>query len=283
MAELLSGKIVREKITESLKERVAALGFVPKLAIIQVGDREDSSIYIRNKIKYGQEIGVQVEHLKFDASVSEGEVLEKINELNLDESVNGIIVQLPLPMEMDAVKLTQAVAKSKDVDGLGFEDVHEMHLMPATTRAIFELLDFYQIGVSGKSVAIIGRSRLVGAPTAEMFRRAGAEVSVCHRGTQNMPDICKSADILISAAGQADLVTKDFVNALQTVIDVGINEIIPLTPFTLKGEIPKKRIVGDVNFEEVEPIVKNITPVPGGVGPLTVACLFENLLDLASR
>jgi methylenetetrahydrofolate dehydrogenase (NADP+)/methenyltetrahydrofolate cyclohydrolase len=276
MAELLSGKLVREKITESLKARVAGLGFVPKLAIIQVGDREDSSIYIRNKIKFGQEIGVEVEHLKFDASVSEREVLEKISGLNLDEAVNGIIVQLPLPAEMDAAKLTQAVAKSKDVDGLGFEDVGEMHLMPATTRAIFELLDFYQIDVKGKKVAIIGRSRLVGAPTAEMFRREGAEVSICHRGTQNMPDICKSADILISAAGQANLVTKDFVNALQTVIDVGINKL-PLP------DSEKSRIVGDVNFEEVEPIVKNITPVPGGVGPLTVSCLFENLLDLASR
>lgn len=276
MAELLSGKLVREKITESLKERVASLGFVPKLAIIQIGDREDSAIYIRNKIKFGQEIGVQVEHIKFDESASEDEVLEKINELNLDEAVNGIIVQLPLPPGIDAVKLTQAVTKTKDVDGLGFEDIHEMHLMPATTRAIFELLDFYQIGVRGKRVAIIGRSRLVGAPTAEMFRRAGAEVSVCHRGTQNMPDICKSADILISAAGQANLVTKDFVHALQTVIDVGINKL-PLP------DSEKSRIVGDVNFEEVEPIVKNITPVPGGVGPLTVACLFENLLDLASR
>jgi methylenetetrahydrofolate dehydrogenase (NADP+)/methenyltetrahydrofolate cyclohydrolase len=276
MAELLSGKLVREKITESLKARVAGLGFVPKLAIIQVGDREDSAIYIRNKIKFGQEIGVEVEHLKFDASVSEREVLEKISGLNLDEAVNGIIVQLPLPAEMDAAKLTQAVAKSKDVDGLGFEDVGEMHLMPATTRAIFELLDFYQIDVKGKKVAIIGRSRLVGAPTAEMFRREGAEVSICHRGTQNMPDICKSADILISAAGQANLVTKDFVNALQTVIDVGINKL-PLP------DSEKSRIVGDVNFEEVEPIVKNITPVPGGVGPLTVSCLFENLLDLASR
>lgn len=276
MAELLSGKLVREKITESLKARVAGLGFVPKLAIIQVGDREDSAIYIRNKIKFGQEIGVEVEHLKFDANVSEREVLEKISGLNLDEAVNGIIVQLPLPTEMDAAKLTQAVAKSKDVDGLGFEDVGEMRLMPATTRAIFELLDFYQIDVKGKKVAIIGRSRLVGAPTAEMFRREGAEVSVCHRGTQNMTDICKSADILISAAGQANLVTKDFVNALQTVIDVGINKL-PLP------DSEKSRIVGDVNFEEVEPIVKNITPVPGGVGPLTVACLFENLLDLASR
>ena len=189
--------------------------------------------------------------------------------------MNGIIVQLPLPMGMDAVKLTQAVARSKDVDGLGYKNVNDIETVPATTRAIFELLNFYQVEVKGKRVAIIGRSRLVGAPTAEMFRRAGAEVSVCHRGTQNMPDICKSADILISAAGQANLVTKDFVNALQTLIDVGINKIS-------SPDQGDSRLVGDVNFEEVEPMVQNITPVPGGVGPLTVACLFQNLVDLTS-
>lgn len=288
MAQILFGKPVKEKIKESLTMRVSALGYTPKLVILQVGDREDSAIYIRNKIKFGEEIGAHVEHLKFEETILEKDLLAQIEKLNADKNVNGIIVQLPLPPHLNAEKVTRSVIAAKDVDGLGYQKPEDISIIPATTRAILEILNFYGLEIKNKKVAIIGRSRLVGAPTAEMMKREGGLVSVCHRQTSNIEEVCKSSDILVSAAGQPKLVGPDFVNQDQTIIDVGINTIIPLTPtrltggqVTSKGEIPKKQIVGDVDFDEVQPIVKKITPVPGGVGVVTVACLFMNLLDAA--
>ena len=295
MAEILYGAPVREKIKADLIKRIEGLEKKPVLVIVQVGDRPDSNIYIRNKIKFGEEVGAEVRLEKLNIerlNDSEKEVLEIIERLNKDENVNGIIVQLPLPAGFNTEKVVASVSKSKDADGLvGSEGGGEMVVTPATARAVMRLLDFYKVEVRGKKAAVIGRSRLAGGPIARSLEEAGAEVYVCHRETPNIPDICRGADIIVSAAGQPNLVTKDYVKEGQVVIDVGINkvsnEIIPSTPLTLSGELErtdqkseKQKLVGDVAFYEVEPIVSAITPVPGGVGPLTVACLFENLIDL---
>ncbi len=266
-------------MVEEMKARVASLGFSPCLAILQVGEREDSTAYIKQKQKFGEQIGVKVVLKQWPDTTKENleeEIINEIERLNNDKSVNGIIVQLPLPEYLDTEKILNKVEITKDADGLALGGV----TVPATARAILALLDFYEIDLQSKKVAVIGRSRLVGAPTAELLRKRGAEIFVCHRGTSDTASVCRSSDIVIVAAGKPKLVNKDFVNKDQVVIDVGINRIIPPTPFTLMGEPEKSRLVGDVNFEEVEPIVKAISPVPGGVGPLTVACLFENLVQL---
>ncbi len=269
MAEVLYGSPVRDSIKVRLQNRVLSLGFKPTLAIIQSGDRPDSNLYIKNKIKFGEDVGINVilekqlptHDLERDIQI----LVSMIEKLNTDTSVNGIIVQLPLPTGFDSEKILQHISKEKDADGLIF---HEM--VPATAKAVMSIFDFYNIEIKGKKAAVIGRSRLAGAPIAKELEKAGALVTVCHRGTQNMAQICKSSEILVSAAGHANLVTEEFTNDEQVVIDVGINR--------LDG-----KLVGDVDFESVSKIARAITPVPGGIGPLTVGCLFENLLDLAER
>ncbi len=292
MAKILYGKPVREKMIEEMKERVASLGFSPCLAILQVGEREDSTAYIKQKQKFGEQIGVRVilrqwKPARQNRSGGDGnlpddeagmerleeEIIKEIERLNNDKSVNGIIVQLPLPENLDTEKIINAISEKKDADGLReSEDSGESLLVtPATAGAVMALLDFYEIGVEGKNVAVIGRSRLAGGPIAKELEKRGARVQVCHKETQNNAEVCRASEILVVAAGQIGLVDKSFVNKNQVVVDVGINRI-------WVDDNPK--LVGDVNFEEVEPIVKAISPVPGGVGPLTVACLFENLVQL---
>ena len=274
MAEILYGAPVREKIKADLIKRIGGLDKKPVLAIVQVGDRPDSNIYIRNKIKFGEEVGAGVLLKKFDVTIEEVRLIEEIQKLNQDENVNGIIVQLPLPDGFDTEKVVGTISKSKDAIGLvGSEGGGEVVVTPATARAVSALLDFYKIETRGKKAAVIGRSRLAGGPIAKSLEAAGAEVSVCHRDTPNIPEICRESDILVSAAGKSGLINLKHVKEGQIVIDVGINKV-----FEEGSEKPK--LVGDVAFEEVERVVRAITPVPGGVGPLTVACLFENLLDL---
>jgi methylenetetrahydrofolate dehydrogenase (NADP+)/methenyltetrahydrofolate cyclohydrolase len=260
---ILYGAPVREKIRAELIEKIKKLDKHLVLAVVQVGNREDSNVYVKNKQKFGEEIGIKVLINKFDADISERELIKEIEELNNDENINGIIVQLPLLEGFDSEKIVNLISKKKDADGLTGGKT-----MPATARGVMALLDYYNIPISGKKVVVIGRSKLAGAPIAEILKEKGAEVEVCHRGTENMAQICKVSDILISAAGQIGLVTKDFVNKNQVVVDVGINR-------NKKG-----KLVGDVNFAEIEPLISAITPVPGGVGLLTVACLFQNMLDL---
>lgn len=273
MAKILFGIPVREKIRESLIDRVKKLGLKPCLVIVQVGDRDDSNIYIRNKIKFGESLGIKVILEKFESSIEESVLVEKIKKISDDKSVNGIIVQLPLPESINSNKIIQVIPKDKDADGLStvVEFGGSNLVTPATARAVISIFDFYNIKVLGKKIAVIGRSRLAGGPIAQSLQSLGAEVSVCHKETENTKEICKNSDIIISAAGQLNLVNKDFVKASHVVVDVGINK-------TLDG-----KLVGDVDFAEVEPIVDSITPVPGGIGPLTVACLFENLLYLVEN
>lgn len=275
MAQILHGAPVREGIKNRLIERIKKLKKKPVLAIVQVGDRADSNTYIKNKIKFGEEIGVGVKYLKIErlkeGKIKGEELIEEIEKLNRDENIDGIIIQLPLPDNLNSEKILECIDKNKDADGLRGTEESEIVVTPATARAVMSLLDFYKIEVKNKKVAVIGRSKLAGGSIAEVLKKRGADVEVCHKGTENTAEVCGKADILVSAAGQAGLVAKEFVNQDQVVIDVGINR-------NQDG-----KLVGDVDFEEVEPIVRAISPVPGGVGLITVACLFENLLDLVDK
>jgi len=242
------------------------------LAIIQVGDRSDSTSYIRAKKLFAAKIGVEVVHELFAETITQTEILKHIEILNDDESIHGIIVQLPLPGHIDRTKVIDTIAPGKDVDALTTTSIGSWTkgkgIMPATARGVRELLRFYGIEILGKKVTVVGRSDLVGRPIAVMCQNAGAHVTVCHSQTTDLISGTKDADILIVAVGKPGLITAKHVNGGQVVIDVGISRI---------GE---ERLVGDVDFEAVSQIVKAISPVPGGVGAMTVLALFENLIDL---
>ncbi|MFH0804395.1 MAG: bifunctional 5,10-methylenetetrahydrofolate dehydrogenase/5,10-methenyltetrahydrofolate cyclohydrolase, partial [Candidatus Zambryskibacteria bacterium] len=270
---ILYGAPVREKIKADLIEKIKKLGIEPCLAIVQVGGREDSDIYIRQKQKFGDEIGVEVRLERFKDGKTE-RLIEEIKKLNRDENVNGIIVQLPLPEGLDSEKILKNILPEKDADGLTSPDFPSPDqgeggrraggVIPATARAVMALLDFYKISVKDKKVAVIGRSKLAGGPIARIMKERGGEVTVCHRSTENMAQVCREADILISAAGKAGLVTKEFVKSGQVVVDVGINRTSPLasrSPLLVQEREGARGgvLVGDVNFDEVEPIVSAIT------------------------
>ncbi|MEK7646255.1 MAG: bifunctional 5,10-methylenetetrahydrofolate dehydrogenase/5,10-methenyltetrahydrofolate cyclohydrolase [Patescibacteria group bacterium] len=262
-ATILSGRTVRDALVPELIKKIEALSFVPTLAIIQVGTREDSTAFINAKRRFAAKIGVQEKHIQLPETISEAELISKIQECNDDASIHALIVQLPLPPHMNRDKVIAHIDPAKDADGL----TTGAKVMPATARGIRELLAFYHVPISGKKVAVIGRSLLVGTPVAEMCRQAGAQVTVCHRGTPDLVKETQAADVIIVAAGSAGLIRKDHVREGQIVIDVGINT-------SSEG-----KMVGDVS-REVADVVAMITPVPGGVGPMTVCALFENVLDL---
>lgn len=254
MANILYGTPIREKIKTELIEKIKSLPKKPCLAVLQVGDREDSNVYIKNKVKFAEEIGAEVRHLKIE-EWKNGKIEEEIKKLNEDESIDGIIVQLPLPEGMDTEKILGAIKKEKDAE-------------PATARAVLAVLDFYNIEYKNKKVAIVGQGILAGKSVADVLENLGAEVFRCDINTKNIPEVTKKCDILISAVGKAGLIKKEFVRMGQVVVDVGFDRD------------KNGKLCGDVLFEEVKPIVSAVTPVPGGVGLVTVACLFQNLVDL---
>lgn len=285
MARILYGAPAREKIAAALIKRIKGLRRPPTLAIIQVGNRADSNAYIRQKKLFATRIGARVNHITFPKTVAERAVEKKIKILNADKSVHGIILQLPLPASLDRVKLIETVAPEKDVDGMTSSNVKHLAenngrgFIPATARGILSLLTFYKIPILGRHVVVVGRSTLVGKPIAMLLLNEGATVTLCHRKTRNQAVITTGADILIVAAGSAGLITKNHVSKGQIVIDVGIN----VAKKKLEDEIGGKKLTGDVDFEKVERIVEAISPVPGGVGPMTVASLFENLVEASMR
>ncbi len=295
-ATILSGKIVREYRLPSLIERVRQLSYIPKLAIIQIGDRPDSTAFISMKKSFAVRIGVQIEHIHFTAKVSQGELVDKISECNSDPSIQGIIVQLPMPEHLDRDYIIEMIDPKKDIDGLTTTNQKKLAendptaIIPATARAVLELLEYYKIdlkhgthqqGLSdSKKVTIIGRSKLVGTPMAWVCRHAGAEVIVCHSKTEDLAHETLQADIVICAVGKVGLIQAKHVKHGQVVIDVGINKILMTDNDTRHITGNTYSIVGDVDFDTVKEIVSAITPVPGGVGPMTVLCLFENLIDV---
>ncbi|MSU56050.1 MAG: bifunctional 5,10-methylenetetrahydrofolate dehydrogenase/5,10-methenyltetrahydrofolate cyclohydrolase [Candidatus Taylorbacteria bacterium] len=283
---LLDGKKVRDEIAQTLRARIFAYAVKPKLAIVQIGDTQESATYIKQKKLFGESIGVLVEHVHLQETVSEQEVLAAIGKLNRDASVHGIIVQLPISDTLDKDAIIEAIAPQKDVDGLGSVNIKLLWenkaggYIPATTRGILSLLAYYGISVAGKRVVIVGRSFLVGKPTALALLNADATVTVAHSKTVNCSEVTRSADILIIAAGKPHFIQKDDVREGQIVIDVGITAV---TGEKLNDEVAEVTITGDVHFDDVKDIVGAISPVPGGVGPMTVASLFQNLVSAYER
>lgn len=271
MAKILDGRVVRDQIAQVLSSKFKVLTPRPKLVIIQVGDNPQSNTYIRQKVLFGQKIGAIVNHQKLPAKVSQEKLVSILYSLNSNPSIHGLIIQLPIPNHLDKDAVINAIDPQKDVDGQTAANIKLLFegrsdgFLPATTKGILTLLDYYKIPVSGKKVVVVGRSSLVGKPTALAFLNRDATVTVCHSKTTNLKGETKNSQLLIVAAGQPKLITKDHVSKGQVVIDVGINVV---------GE----RLVGDVDFDNVKSVVAAISPVPGGCGPMTVASLFENLL-----
>lgn len=284
MLRILDGRVVQDKIKAALIKR--RLSPAPHLVIIQVGERPESSLYIERKKKFGTQLGVKVTHARYPSTISETKLITAINHFNNCPTVHGIIVQIPLSKHLATTLILNAVRAVKDVDGLSATNLQSAWqnrtdgFRPATARAVLTLLDYYKIPLRGQEVVIIGRSALVGKLIALACLNAGATVTVCHRETKHLPTVTKRADILIVAAGAPGLITKKYVRAGQVVVDVGIN-VLPRGKL-LKGIGPRK-IVGDVAFGEVARVVRAISPVPGGVGPLTIACLFQNLIEAYRR
>jgi len=283
MAKILEGRTLSQNLMETLAEKVKSFEVSPTLVIFQVGDNKASNLYIEKKKEFGSKIGVNVKHIKLPENVSLGDFEKQIERENNDPDVHGVIVQLPLPANFDSDRLVEKINPKKDVDGLTGENVKKLltndkdAIVPATARGVISLIDFYGIPLEGKNVVVIGRSALVGKPVAMSFVNRNSTVTICHRKTQNLKEITKRAQILVTAMGSPQFIDKEFVSEGQTIIDIGINTV---SGSKMEEEVNvAKKVVGDVKFEEVKDIVEAITPVPGGIGPLTVASLFQNLLD----
>ena len=282
MVKILDGRIVQAKIKKTLATAIRRFRFKPRLVIVQVGERLESTLYVKRKKEFGERIGVEITHARYPQTITEAKLISEIVNFNNDRSMHGIIVQIPLPKQLATARILNAISESKDVDGLSAVNLQaawqndRRGFRPATAWAVLTLLNHYKISLSGQTVVIIGRSALVGKHLALACLNAGATVTTCHRETRNLPEVTRRGDILIVAAGSPGLITKKYVRADQVVIDVGIN-VLP--GWKLLEEVGRRKIAGDVAFEEVALIVKVISPVPGGVGPLTIACLFENLIE----
>lgn len=279
MARILSGKEFAARIKEDAARGVAELkaaGVLPRLAVIIVGSDPASEVYVRNKQRTCEELGIRSDHIALPAETTEEELLACIEELNVDPEVHGILVQLPLPAQIaeDEEEILSHIDPRKDVDG--FHPVNVGHLVlgapglrPCTPAGCIRMLDYAGIPIEGAHAVIIGRSNIVGKPMAHLLLERNATVTICHSRTQNLAAIARTADILVAAVGRPHFVTADMVKEGATVIDVGINRIAP------------KQLVGDVDFDAAAAVAGAITPVPGGVGLLTVAMLMENVVQAA--
>ena len=271
---LIDGKKVSAEVRVCLAKEVKELkektGRVPGLATVLVGDDPASSVYVRNKNKICRELGFKSFEQKLSLDTSEAKLLKLIKELNSNNDIHGILVQLPLPNQIDSEKILQAIDPNKDVDGfhpinVGKLVVGNALLTPCTPSGIIKLLDHYEIDISGKHAVVLGRSNIVGKPVSMLLLQRNATITICHSRTKNLEEITRSADILVAAIGRANFVTENMVSKGAIVIDVGINRV-------------DGKLTGDINFETVSKKASYITPVPGGVGPMTIALLMENTL-----
>lgn len=268
---ILDGKCIKDKILTAVKHEVSMLDDKLKLVVIHVGNDSSSDVYVKQKKKMCLDVGFDFLDIRLDDSVNNEDVISLIDSLNEDNSVTGIIVQLPLPEHLNTNKIINSIVPSKDVDGLTYLNRGRLFsdlecLTSCTALGIIELLHNYNISVSGKNIVIVGRSDLVSKPLAMMLLNEDATVTICHSKTKNLSMYTKSVDILIVSVGVPNFIDKDMVNPGCVVIDVGINKM-------------DNGICGDVNFNSIKDIVEYITPVPGGVGPMTVAMLAKNILD----
>ena len=276
---IIDGKKIAEKLRVELKKKIiefkATYKSVPGLTVILIGEDPASKIYVKNKQKYAKDIGINSEVIKYPDSIDEKTVLEKISELNKDKKISGILVQLPLPKHINKKKIIDAILPDKDVDG--FHPVNVGNLssgyeskVPCTPLGCILLLREVEKDLKGKHAVIIGRSNLNGKPMAQLLLKENCTVTITHSKTKDLKNECKRADIIVAAVGQPKLVKGDWVKKGAIVIDVGINK-------TANG------LEGDVDFGEVSKVVKAITPVPGGVGPMTIACLLSNTIECFKR
>ncbi|MCI9233872.1 MAG: bifunctional 5,10-methylenetetrahydrofolate dehydrogenase/5,10-methenyltetrahydrofolate cyclohydrolase [Bacilli bacterium] len=271
MSEIIDGKEISKKVKEELSSKVKSCMIKPSLAVIQIGEDPASNAYIRGKAKAANEVGMNFRLFQYAFDTSEREIINKIVELNNDEYIDGIIVQLPLPNGMSTKRIINSIDVSKDVDGLTDKSIARFYnnrkcFVPCTPLAVMELLKEKEIELSGKHVVVVGRSNLVGKPLVQLLLKKDATVTVCHSKTESLKEITKLADILIVAVGKKHLITADMVKDNVTVIDVGITR-------------EDGKLYGDVDFEKVEKKASYITPVPGGVGPMTVTMLLKNVIE----
>ncbi|HEO3505538.1 TPA: bifunctional methylenetetrahydrofolate dehydrogenase/methenyltetrahydrofolate cyclohydrolase [Streptococcus agalactiae] len=280
MTELIDGKALSQKMQAELGRKVERLkeqhGIIPGLAVILVGDNPASQVYVRNKERSALEAGFKSETLRLSESISQEELIDIIHQYNEDKSIHGILVQLPLPQHINDKKIILAIDPKKDVDG--FHPMNTGHLwsgrpmmVPCTPAGIMEMFREYHVDLEGKHAVIIGRSNIVGKPMAQLLLDKNATVTLTHSRTRNLSEVTKEADILIVAIGQGHFITKDFVKEGAVVIDVGMN----------RDENGK--LIGDVVFEQVAEVASMITPVPGGVGPMTITMLLEQTYQAALR
>ena len=285
-AVVIDGKAVAGRIRAAIARRTATLltefNITPTLAVVMVGENAASTIYVRNKTRAAEEAGMQTRDIAMSASAATGQVTAVVEELNADAAVHAMLVQLPLPPQIDADAVIDAIDPAKDVDGLhpinaGLLAAGRVGVIPATPLGVLALLGEVGRDLTGLEAVVIGRSNLVGKPLAQLLLRQHCTVTVAHSRTRDLAAVCRRADILVAATGQAEMVQGDWIKPGATVIDVGINRLEP-APGADKG-----RLVGDVAFDEAVAVAGAITPVPGGVGPVTIACLLQNTLALACR
>lgn len=270
MSKIIDGKKISKEIKEELKEKVSKLTVKPGLTVISVGDNPASRVYVKQKEKAALYIGINYEHLHYD-SIKDDDLIKKIEELNKDKRVHGIIVQLPLPKGMNETRIVNTIIPEKDVDGLSFLNAglllnNKTTLVSCTPKGIMELLKREKVHLEGANAVVIGRSILVGKPMMNLLINANATVTLCHSKTKDLGKITRKADILIVAIGKKHFITRDMVKRGSIIIDVGINRV-------------DDKLYGDVDYDNVYDKVKKITPVPGGVGPMTVVMLMQNVLD----
>ena len=277
MAKLISGKIVSAQVKARVADETAELkkqGITPGLAVVIVGDDPASRVYVNNKKKACAEVGFYSEEHALPAQTTMEELLALVRKLNADDRINGILVQLPLPKHLDEKAVIEAIDPTKDVDAfhpanVGRIMIGDYHFLPCTPAGIMEMLKSENIEISGKECVVIGRSNIVGKPMGMRLRHRNGTVTICHSRTKNLAEVCRRADILVAAVGKAGFVTADMVKPGAVVIDVGMNR-------NAEG-----KLCGDVDFAAVEPVASYITPVPGGVGPMTIAMLMQNTLTAA--
>ena len=274
-AEIIDGKKIAAQVESEVRERLAKLPFKPGLVAVRVGNDPASEIYVRNKARKAKELGLEGKELVFDASLPEAELLARTEQLNSDDNVDGILIQLPLPKQIDPKKVIDAVDPAKDVDGFHPINVGLLHLgrpllVPATPAGIMRLIASTGVDIAGARAVVIGRSDIVGKPVAALLLRENATVTICHSRTRDLPSVVREADIVVAAIGKPRFVTAEMIKRGAIVIDVGINRV-------------DGKLAGDVDFDRVREVASWITPVPGGVGPMTIAMLMKNTVIAAQR
>ena len=280
LAEIIDGKAFAADLRTAIAAEVAALPYRPGLAVVLVGDDPASRVYVANKAKQTVEAGMASFEHKLPADTLQTDLLALVRQLNADPAVHGILVQLPLPGHLNADEVIAAISPEKDVDGLTVVNAGRLAaglpgLVPCTPLGCILLLEDKLPDMTGLNAVVIGRSNLVGKPIAQLLLQKNCTVTMAHSRTRNLPELCRTADILVAAVGKPEVVKGDWIKPGATVIDVGINRV--------PAEGGKTRLVGDVAYQEAEQVAGAITPVPGGVGPMTIACLLRNTLNAAKR